>query len=149
MLLTGLPAPAQAVLLETFAEAGEKIHHFRSGKSCKAWLAAKVRSRVMKRAGAKTAEIEPKTSENITSAADGLSPQAVALAERFCKIAEPGRSALALLYLNHFSTQEITQILQMTVEELSDAAEAARSQLRGMEAMQQAASGTAEQGVPS
>ena len=53
VLLTGSPAPAQAVLLETFAEAGEKIHHFRSGKSCKAWLAAKVRSRVMKPAGAR------------------------------------------------------------------------------------------------
>jgi len=148
VLLTGSSASAQAALLETFAEAGEKIHHFRSGKSCKAWLAAKVRSRVMKPAGTKAAEAEPKNSENTTSAAADLSPQATALAERFCKIAEPGRSALALLYLNHFSTQEITQILQMTIEELSDAAEAARSQLRGIEAMQQAAPGTAEQGVP-
>lgn len=150
MLLTGSPASAQATLLEIFAEAGEKIHHFRSGKSCKAWLAAKVRNLVMKQGGAKPAAAETKNSENIAAAADpGLSPQATALAEQFCKVSEPGRSALALLYINQFSTQEISQILQMGIEELSNAAEAARAQLRGMDAMQQAVSGAAEQEVAS
>ena len=104
----------------------------------------------MKQGGVKPAAAETKNSENTAPTADpSLSPQAAALAEQFCKVSEPGRSALALLYINQFSTQEISQILQMTIEELSNAAEAARSQLRGMDAMQQQASSGAAEGVAS
>jgi len=147
VLLAGSASSAQAALLETFAEAGEKIHHFRSGKSCKVWLVAKVRNRLMKQGVPKAAEAAQGSAENPPSATSaGLNPQAAALAEEFCKIPEPGRSALALLYLDHFSTLEIAQILQMTTEELSDASEAARAQLRGSGAATQAPQTAEEQG---
>lgn len=130
LLLAGTPAAAQSTMLETFADAGEKLHHFRSGKSCTAWLVAKVRNRFLNRS-------LPTAQERVaeaTVAADepGLvaSPEVLDLADRFSKLPEPGRSGLALLYLDQFSVQEIAQILQINVEELADAVGVARDRLR-------------------
>lgn len=147
VLLAGASEPAQAAVVEVFADAGEKIHHFRSGKSCLAWLVAKLRNRLLKHppTAAPAAPPDDQASdkpENATTAAPDLNPQALALADRFCKIPEPGRSALALLYLDQFSVQEIAQILQMNIEELAEAVESARSLLRQMDAVQKAAATT-------
>lgn len=130
MLLAGAPEPAQTAILKTFADAGEKIHHFRNGKNCKAWLFANLRNRFLKNADASAADgsAPPPAAE--------LNPRAIELAGRFCKISEPGRSALALLYLDHFSAQEIVQILQITMDEFADAVNSARTQLQRMEAEQ-------------
>jgi len=126
MLLTGSPRAAQAVVLEAFADAGEKIHHFRNGKSCEAWLVAKVRSRLLNKSPQPAAETAPETPENSPSTA-------LDMAERFSRLQEPGRSALALLYLNRFTVQEIGQILQMPPEQLGDAAGSAREALQQMD----------------
>lgn len=131
MLLAGAAGPAQAAVLQTFADAAEKIHHFRNGKSCKAWLVAKVRNRLLQNAGGPAAEAGPPVAS--------ANPRVSELAGRFCRISEPGRSALALLYLDHFSPQEIAQILQLTMEEFADAVDSARAHLRGMEEAQKAA----------
>ena len=136
VLLAGTPEVAQTAILETFAEAGEKIHHFRSGKSCKAWLVAKLRSRLLKYPGNALTAATP---------TQDLNPQALELADRFSKIPEPGRSALALLYLDHFSAQEIAQILQISMEELLDAVDSARALLRQAEAVQRTALPAEEQ----
>ena len=126
VLLTGAPESAQAIVLETFADAGEKIHHFRNGKSCKAWLVAKLRNRQLR-----NGESPPSATQSL-----GLNPQALGLAGRFVRIPEPGRSALALLYLDQFSPQEIAQILQINMDELSTAVDSARSFLQEMETAQ-------------
>lgn len=131
MLLAGASEPAQAVVLETFADAGEKIHHVRNGKNCKAWLIAKVRERLLKNADAPTSGTD-------------LNAQTSELAGRFCRIPEPGRSALALLYLDQFSPREIAQILEMSPEELPDAVDSARTLLRQMEAARRTPSPTGQ-----
>jgi|GEM_PF-1729590 len=145
VLLAGAPETAQAAILETFADAGEKIHHFRSGKSCKAWLVAKVRTKLMKQPGGAGAVAEEKKAEKTVTPGAELDPKAVELTDRFSKIPEPGRSALALLYLDSFSPQEIAQILLMNEDQLASAVDAARSLLRQMEAVQNTAATNAEE----
>lgn len=140
MLLAGAPEPAQAAVLETFEAVGEKIHHFRNGKSCKAWLVANVRNRLLKNANEPAAESAREPDGSVPPPGADLNPQAFELASRFCKIPEPGRSALALLYLEHFSAQEIAQILQLSMDEFADAVDSARTLLRQMEAVQRATS---------
>ena len=128
VLLTGAPVTAQGLVLDVFADAGEKIHHFRNGKSCEAWLVAKVRNRAMNL---------PRLSQDKTDPAPpadaGPDSAALELADRFVRIPEPGRSALALLYINRFSVQEIAQILQIPLEALAEAVDAARVSLHRME----------------
>jgi DNA-directed RNA polymerase specialized sigma24 family protein len=144
VLLTGAPRAAQAALMDVFADAGEKIHHFRSGKSCEVWLVAKVRNRLLKSPAPATDKTTPENTESDSPLAVDLTPVALEFSERFSKIPEPGRSALALLYINHFSVQEIAQILQITLEELAEATGAARATLQQLEAAHQPAATPAE-----
>ena len=137
VLLTGAPRTAQAVVMEVFADAGEKINHFRSGKSCEAWLVAKVRNRLLKNPSRAMDKPAPETPDDKPQVSVDLNPAALELAQRFSKIPEPGRSALALLYINHFSVQEIAQILQIPLEEMAEATGAARAILQQAEAAPQ------------
>jgi DNA-directed RNA polymerase specialized sigma24 family protein len=144
VLLTGVPRTAQAVVLEVFADAGEKINHFRSGKSCEVWLVAKVRNRLLRNPTPAAKQSAPENSEISPQISVDLNPAALALAQRFSKIPEPGRSALALLYINHFSVQEIAQILQIPLEEMAEATGAARALLEQTESAGQTASAPLE-----
>ena len=141
MLLAGTPELAQAAVLETFADAGEKIHHFRNGKSCKAWLVAKLRNRLLKNPGQPTGDPAEKTA-NASASAPELNPGILDLADTFYKIPEPGRSALALLYLDQFSPLEIAQILLISMEEMAVAVDSARTLLQQMEAVKRSPSAT-------
>ena len=125
LLLAGDPRAAQSALLEVFADAGEKINHFRSGKSCEAWLVAKVRSRLLNRSFTPTdsAAASPDSSGH-------ADPAVLDLAIRFSRLLEPGRSALALLYIDRFSVVEIAQILQLRLEQFAEAIDTARNALR-------------------
>lgn len=143
MLLAGEPQAAQAAVLDVFADAAEKIHHFRNGKSSEAWLVTKVRNRLLNKSF-QTPAAFPAT-ENTPQAGDP-GPAALELAARFSRLPEPGRSALALLYINRFSVEEIAQILQLRVEMLADAADAARKTLRAMESASPAPASSAEGG---
>lgn len=144
VLLTGAPREAQDVVLQVFADAAEKIHHFRNGKSCEAWLVAKVRTRLLNRGPRDSA---PPAAETASSSSGSPDPAALEFAARFSRLAEPGRSALALLYIGHFSVQEIAQILQLPLEMLAEAVDAARATLRGSETARPAAA-PAEGGQP-
>ncbi|HWB60418.1 MAG TPA: hypothetical protein VG733_13060 [Chthoniobacteraceae bacterium] len=133
VLVTGSAQAARDTVLDVFADAAEKIHHFRNGKSCEAWLVAKVRTRVLNRPFQPGATAESATNPEPDAAA--------ALAARFARLPEPGRSALALLYINHFSIQEISQILQLPLEMLADAIGSAREALQQTEAAASAEGG--------
>jgi DNA-directed RNA polymerase specialized sigma24 family protein len=52
------------------------------------------------------------------------------LAQRFHQLPEPERSALALFYLEFFTTEEIAQLLKMDAELLSSTLGAARELLQ-------------------
>jgi DNA-directed RNA polymerase specialized sigma24 family protein len=145
VLLTGVPREAQEVVLQVFSDAAEKIHHFRNGKSCEAWLVAKVRNRLLNRGPQSFAASAAETAD--ASASGAPDPAALGFATRFSRLAEPGRSALALLYIGHFSVQEIAQILQLPLEMLAEAVDAARAALCGMETARPAAA-QAEEGQP-
>jgi len=139
VLLTGEPREAQALVLDVFADAGEKIHHFRNGKSCEAWLVAKVRNRALNRKWKPPEDSAPGETE--AAAGNENSPgAALEMAARFCRIPEPGRSALALLYINRFTVEEIAQVLQMPLEAMAQAVDAARTRLQALETRPQAPS---------
>ena len=87
------------------------------------------------------------SSDNLSPSMN-LTPAALDFAGRFSKIPEPGRSALALLYINHLSVQEIAQILQLSLEELAEATGAARSILQQSEKARQTAPAPSEGGQP-
>jgi len=135
VLLTGSPQAAQNVMLDVFADSAEKIHHFRNGKSCEAWLVAKVRNRLLNKPLQAATETPGKT--------DASDP-ALDLAARLSRLPEPGRSALALLYINRFSASEIAQILQLPLEALAEAVDSARNSLRGTEPASPAPASAAE-----
>jgi DNA-directed RNA polymerase specialized sigma24 family protein len=140
VLLTGSPQAAQAAMLEVFADGAEKIHHFRSGKSCEAWLVAKVRTRLLNKPLQPAAAPEnPGPAPSAAGETDTAALATLELAARFSRLPEPGRSALALLYIDCFSVQEIAQILQLPLEMMAEAVDSARCALRGMETVRQAA----------
>lgn len=139
MLLAGEPQAAQAAVLEVFADAAEKIHHFRNGKSSEAWLVTKVRNRLLNKSLQPASTAVP---------AGDHAPDALDFASRFSRLPEPGRSALALLYINRFSAEEIAQILQLRVEILAGAIDSARNSLRAMESARPAPASPAEGGPP-
>lgn len=132
MLLTGAPQPAQAVVLESLAGAADKIHHFRQGKSREAWLVGNVRKLVLNKPLRPAGEAAPEE-------ADALAGPPLELARRFSTLAEPGRSALALLYINRFSLAEIALILQLPVDMLASAIDSARVSLGSGESAPQSA----------
>lgn len=109
---------------------------------------AKVRSRLLKNPAPAAAGPASESPENTTPGAWDLNPAAQELAERFSTIPEPGRSALALLYINHFSLQEIAQILQITPEELPAAIGSARALLQQMDPARQPEAAPVEEEQP-
>jgi hypothetical protein len=122
VLLSGVPETARLAVLEVLDRTAEKLEHMRNEKDCKVWLMARLRERLLAathHAGENAMDAEP--------------------AGRFSKIPEPGRSALALLYLDLFSARDIAQILQIPMGELPGAMDSARAFLNGP--AQQAAAG--------
>ena len=59
-----------------------------------------------------------------------LDIEAYLLAQRFHLLPEPGRSALALFYLNLFSTEKIADLLEMPIEKLAGTLGRARALLQ-------------------
>ena len=106
---------------------------------------AKVRNRLLNKPFQPANPVPAKTGDASPPVADA-SP-VLDLAARFSRLHEPGRSALALLYINRFSAAEIAQILQLPVEMLADAIDSARNALRGDETASPAAA-SAEGGLP-
>ncbi len=133
LLLTGRVSAAESVMAETLAEVEAQLDQIRSEANRQAWLAQRIRERCLKNNLENPAPIVPRLLR--IEPAPGVVPEvlgieAYILAEHFHCLAEPGRSALALFYLDLFTPEEIGKLLEMNLEELGATLADARGALQ-------------------
>ncbi len=133
LLLTGHQAAAELVITETLAETGGRLEEIRTETNRQAWLAQRLRERCLKANATPSTLASPEP--------DGAGIEAEMMARHFHRLPEPGRSALALFYLELFAPEEIAQLLKMTLEELG--ATLAETRARLQEALRNAKPPTA------
>ena len=132
LLLTGRSAVAEKVMVETLAEAEAQLDEFRNDANRQAWLAQRLRQHCLKNneetppPAPRLLRIEPEP--GVRPKVLGI--EAFILAEHFHGLAEPGRSALALFYLDLFTPEEIAELLKMKLEELGATLAEARTRLQ-------------------
>jgi len=133
LLLTGRSPAAEAVMAETLAEVEKQLDQIRTEANRQAWLARRIRERCLKNNLENPVPVVPRLLR--LEPAPGEIPEvlgieAYILAEHFHCLVEPGRSALALFYLDLFSPEEIGMLLDMNLEELGETLAGARAALQ-------------------
>ena len=125
-------------MAETLAEVEAQLDQIRTEANRQAWLARRIRERCLKNNLENPAPVVPRLLrvEPLAGAApEVLGIEAYILAEHFHCMSEPGRSALALFYLDLFSPEEIGKLVKMNLEELgatlTEARAALQNSLRG------------------
>jgi len=116
LLLTGDGLATERIMMEVLGECAHELAQLRSNKSSLALAMKKLRERCLKRSATDTSE----------SPAPGDTDL---FARRFSLIPEPGRSALALLYLKIFPVRDTAALLNLNIEDFSNALEKARAAL--------------------
>jgi DNA-directed RNA polymerase specialized sigma24 family protein len=116
---------------ETLAEAEAQLDEFRHDGNRQAWLAQRLRQRCLKNddgspGPAPRLRVEPEPGVQ----PEVLGIEASILAEHFHGLPEPGRSALALFYLDLFTPEEVAQLLKMNIEQLGATLAEARTRLQ-------------------
>jgi RNA polymerase sigma-70 factor (ECF subfamily) len=132
LLLTGNAKSAEQVMAETLAEVEAQLAQFRNETSRQAWLISHIRERCLEN-NKSAAPSAPRLMRDDSEAGphpEVLQIEAFLVAQRFHLLPEPERSALALFYLELFSTNEIAEILKMNVEALADTLGAGRDLLQ-------------------
>jgi DNA-directed RNA polymerase specialized sigma24 family protein len=120
-------------MVETIAEAEAQLDEFRNDANRQAWLAQRLREHCLKNHDDDSAPASPRLLR--VEPEPGVRPEilgieAFILAEHFHRLPEPGRSALALFYLDLFTPEEIAQLLNMKLEELGATLAEARTRLQ-------------------
>lgn len=133
LLLTGCSSAAESVMAGTLAEVETHLDQIRTEANRQAWLAQRIRDRCLKNNLENPGPTVPRLLR--LEPAPGAVPEvldieAYILAEHFHCLAEPGRSALALFYLDFFTPEEIGKLLKMTLEELGATLAGARAGLQ-------------------
>ena len=120
-------------MMETLAEAEAQLDEFRSDANRQAWLVQRLRQRCLKNddgspepAPPRLLRMEPEPGVR----PEVLGIEAFILAEHFHGLPEPGRSALALFYLDLFTPEEIAHLLKMKIEQLGATLAEARTRLQ-------------------
>ncbi len=140
LLLTGSIQAAERVLADALTECEVELMQMRNEKNRQTWFAARLRERC----NAATASTEPAPR---LMRADGdpgdpevLEIEAYLLAQRFQRLPEPERTALALFYLDLLDVDGIANILKLDEEQLAVTVGRARqllqNELRPMRAPQ-------------
>ena len=134
LLLTGRSAAAEQVIAETLSDVEVQFDQMRNEANRQSWLALRIRERCLKNNAENPAPIVPRLLR--TEPAPGAPPEvlgieAYILAEHFHCLPEPGRSALALFYLDLFTPEEIAKLLKMSLAELGGALAETRAALQG------------------
>ena len=104
----------------------------RSTKNRHAWLVARIR---VASGGGKASDpmVAPgliRTEDGETEVPQLLAIEAYLFARRFSRLAEPGRSALALLYLDLYQPGELPALLGLSWEHLCEVLRCAREELQ-------------------
>ena len=120
LLLSGDPEVAEQIVADTLLEAESQLAQLRRPYSRHAWLAKRIRERCLKQKGASaTPPLPPLADSGLTASLAAPDIDAVSLARCFETLPEPGRTALALFYLDFFTIEEIAQFLKMDAGTLS------------------------------
>lgn len=130
LLLAGDVYSAQQLLASCLVEAEAKIDQLRSPQRRRHWLAVRMRQCCTEQ----TAGMDPLPAAPRLLRETSLDPEspevlgieAYILAQRFHHLPEPERSALALFYLELFDTNEIAQIVGLSVDQLAETLNRAR-----------------------
>lgn len=112
LLLKGGEDTARRDLLAVLSECAHQLAQLRSERSRLAFALKKLRAQCLKNGGTEGGSA-------LDSGPAGL----------FSKLPEPGRSALALLYLKVFSSSETAALLELTQEDFSEALRKSRLML--------------------
>lgn len=130
VLLTGSIQTAEKVMAETLAEVEGQLAQFRNETSRQAWLTARIRERCLRISNG--AEPAPRLLREPDEAGkyELLHIEAYLMAQRFHRLPEPERSALALFYLDFFSIAEIAKLLKVHEDDLATILGRARSLLQ-------------------
>lgn len=117
-------------MAETLAEVELQLEGFRHQGNRQAWLALRIRERCLRNVPSEAENPAPRLMrEEAGGVRQLLGIEAYILARHFHGLAEPGRSALALFYLDLFTPVEIAQLLKMHLEELGTTLAGARAAL--------------------
>lgn len=117
-------------MAETLAEVESQLEGFRHQGNRQAWLALRIRERCLKNVPSDAESPAPRlVREESGELGQLLGIEAYILARHFHGLAEPGRSALALFYLDLFTPVEIARLLKMHLEELGVTLAGARAAL--------------------
>lgn len=134
LLLTGRSAAAEQVMAVTLSEAEAQFDQIRTEANRLAWLAQRIRAQCLKNNSENSAPFVPRLlriEPQPGATPEVLGIEAYILAEHFHCLPEPGRSALALFYLDLFSPEEIAKLLKMSLEELGAVLAETRAALQG------------------
>jgi DNA-directed RNA polymerase specialized sigma24 family protein len=121
LLLTGNVNSAARALEEITAEGASHIRQIRDKKRMAAWYVRRLREKaddlMAAGCGESSAEPPPEVVREVVS--------------RVHALPEPDRSAVALFYLDRFTSREIAHLLQIRIEEFSAILERGRAVLDG------------------
>jgi DNA-directed RNA polymerase specialized sigma24 family protein len=134
LLLTGRSTAAESVMAETLAEVEAHLDQIRTEANRQAWLAQRIRERCLKNNSDNPVPLVPRLlriEPQPGAVPEVLEIEAYILAEHFHCLQEPGRSALALFYLDLFTPDEIAKLLKVNLEELGATLADARAALQG------------------
>jgi DNA-directed RNA polymerase specialized sigma24 family protein len=134
LLLSGDVYSAQQLLATCLADVDAHIDQLRSPERRRCWMAKRMRQHCLTQG----AEPDPipaaprliRDSPPENGDPEVLKIEAYILAQRFHLLPEPERSALAFFYLDLFDTEEIAELLGVTVEELASLLARARPMLK-------------------
>jgi DNA-directed RNA polymerase specialized sigma24 family protein len=134
LLLCGQARAAEQVLATALAEMQTQLSQVRSTGSRLVWLVARIRQECQRRApGGETGYVPGLirvADEDVDEAEPLLAIEAYLFARRFSTLPEPGRSALALFYLDLFPLAEICGLLNLTWDRYCETLKKARASLR-------------------
>lgn len=134
LLLCGQAKVAEQVLATALAELQTQLAEVRSIPSRHVWLVGRIRQECQRRAPGgepgRVAGLIRLPEEETEETEPLLAIEAYLFARRFSTLAEPGRSALALFYLDLFPPAEICGLLNLTWERYCETLKKARASLR-------------------
>jgi DNA-directed RNA polymerase specialized sigma24 family protein len=118
LLLTGSIQTAERVLADALTECEAHLLQMRNELSRQTWFTARLRERSA--AAAAIAEPAPRLlREPDATSEELLEIEAYLMAQRFHRLPEPERTALALFYLELFEIGEIAKLLKLDEDQLA------------------------------
>lgn len=131
VLLTGNIGEAERVMAETLTLAENALAQMRNESSRRAWFVTRIREKCLGEPA--TPDAGPRLLRG-EDAGEGpvevLEIEAYLVAQRFHRLSEPGRSALALFYLDIFTIDEIAKLLKLDGDALASTLGSARTELQ-------------------